>query len=260
MVLNSAYKDIKNFREKIQRSFVVSLLLTSTLMFDDSSAQERFKNVEIRVIRPKFFNKMKRFELGAQFSGVMNETFIYTFLASGLATYHINEVLGIEGGVGYGVSIDKEDKRILFDEFKIKTKIFITEYLYWGSLLWTPVYGKWQLPGGRLVYFDTFLSAGFGQTGISWRYNDFCEAPDSDKIDDGTASPIPADATIAYPTLLLGLGQRYFLDKKTAIRWDIRGHTLFYSEADSACDPQDAPEGSGTHQNITLSMGYSKFL
>ena len=27
------------------------------------------------------------------------------------------------------------------------------------------VYGKWQLPSGKLVYFDTFITAGGGMTG-----------------------------------------------------------------------------------------------
>ena len=39
---------------------------------------ERFKDVEIRVIRPKYFTKRKHFELGADFSVVTNQTLSQT--------------------------------------------------------------------------------------------------------------------------------------------------------------------------------------
>ena len=42
---------------------------------------KRFKDIEIRVIRPKYFAKRSKFELGAQATVITNQTFIYTFLA-----------------------------------------------------------------------------------------------------------------------------------------------------------------------------------
>ena len=219
-------------------------------------AQNRFKNVEIRVIRPKFFAKRNKLELGAEMTGVMNETFIYTFLATGLATYHFSETWALEGAAGFGQSIDKEDKRTLLDQFNIKTKIFRTSYLYWASLAWTPAYGKWQLPDGDLIYFDTFINAGVGQTALEWRYSEFCETPDERNPD---AVAIPADATIAYPTFIGGLGQRYFTSRRTTIRWDIRYHFINYSTADTECEPVEEA-GSEIHPNITFSIGMSRFL
>jgi outer membrane beta-barrel protein len=221
----------------------------------EKDENERFKDVEVRVIRPKYFTKAKRFELGAQLTVIMNETFIYSFLATGLATYHFTESIALEAFLSYGFNIEKEDKRVLFDEFDIRTKIFRTTYQMGGVLQYTPIYGKWQLPSGRLVYFDTFLSFGGGMTGVTYKYSDFCTPPTKEG-----AAPIPDDATKAYPTFIAGIGQRYYLDKKTAIKWDIRGNFYFYNQADAECDPTSSVEGSATNNNITLQLGASKFF
>ena len=221
-------------------------------------AKERFENVEIRVIRPRYFTKRKKFEIGAQFSAIMNETFIYTFLGSGILSYHLTESIGAELSLSAATNIDKEDKRILFDEFKIKTNIFRTSSSIEAALLWTPIYGKWQLASGDLIYFDTFLSFGVGQTNIDWNYNDICTEPD------GPADPpLPDNKVGRYLTILLGIGQRYFVSKKMAVRWDLRGHALQYEKSDPVCSDREAEAVSGQtafHNNITLQIGVSRFL
>lgn len=223
---------------------------------DDS---ERFKEVEVRVIRPRYFNKRKRLELGGQLSGIMNEAFIYTFMGTGILAYHFTETFGFEVQGAFGFNLDKEDKRVLFDEFQIKTKIFRTLYAVEGNLQYTPIYGKWQLPTGRLVYFDTYLSVGGGLTGIDWKYSDFC-TPASERRQG--AAPVKSDQVKSYPTFLMGLGQRYFLNKDLAVRWDIRNHSLFYNKFDAECttDASAVEGGSGVHNTITLQVGATKFL
>jgi outer membrane beta-barrel protein len=230
----------------------------SSLLYAQESPNERFKNVEIRVIRPRFFNKAKKIELGVQFTSIMNESFIYTFLATGLVGYHFNESWAMEFAGAYGLNLDKEDKRVLFDEFGIKTKIFRTVYTAEANLQWTPIYGKWQTSSGRLIYFDTYLSVGGGMSGIEWKFSDFCTEPNADVATN--AAPIPDDTTQTYPTFLFGLGQRYFVSKDTAWRWDIRNHSLMYQKEDSACDPAVEESGAGIHNNITLQFGASKFF
>ena len=60
-------------------------------------------------------------------------------------TYHFSEALGLEVAGSYGISIDKNDKTLLKEEFDINTIILRTEYIVSGALLWTPVYGKFKL-------------------------------------------------------------------------------------------------------------------
>ena len=244
---------LRNIFKRLQSLLVGSMIIF--LLFDAVSAtsaeEDKFDDYEIRVIRPKYFQKSGRFELGAQFSAVMNETFIYTFLATGLATYHFTEALALEAAGSFGVSVNKEDKRILFDEYAVRTQIFRTLYSFEGALQWTPIYGKWQLPSGKLIYFDTFIAAGGGLTGVEWKYSDFCAKSNA---------AIPSDATKSYPTGVLGAGQRYYIRRDAAVKWDIRTHWIMYDTLDTECDPTTASGKSDTHMNITMQIGASKFF
>ena len=241
--------------------FLVCLTLNSTL--SDAKTTERFKNTEIRVIRPRYFNKTQRFELGAAVTSVMNESFINTYLATGLATFHFNENWAIEGSGSFGFSIDNGDKRVLFDKFDIKTEIIRTQYQFEGSLQYTPLYGKWQFGSGRLIYFDTFVQAGAGITGVNWMFSDFCEDPKL-SLDPDMEIP-PADTTKSYPTFVGGVGQRFFMDKSFSYRWDFKFHTFQYNTIDSECAPQTLLEEVGgglskMHSIITIQVGASKYF
>ncbi len=239
-------------------SFLAGVTAASTGYAVDEN--ERFKNVEVRVIRPRYFNKRKRVELGAQFNGIMNEAFIYTFMASGLAAYHFTETFAVEAYGSIGFNLDKEDKRVLFDEFEIKTKIFRTLYAMGANVQWTPIYGKWQFGSGRLIYFDTYASFGAGMTGIDWKYKDFCTEPDL--LKNPNAAAIKSDQVKSYPTIVAGVGQRYFISKDMAVRWDIRNHALMYEKFDAECstDTTQGESGGGVHNNITIQLGATKFF
>lgn len=245
------------------RSNIAALLIASMFSPEIASSASNFDNAEIRVIRPRYFNKAGRFELGAALTTVMNETFIYTFLATGIASFHLSESWAIQGNFSYGTSIAKEDKRILFDEFEIKTQIFRTEFNTELVAQYTPIYGKWQLSSGRLIYFDTYLQAGGGLTGINWQYNDFCNEPDLDQNPD--ANPLPANQTKSYPGISLGAGQRYFVSKKQAYNIDFRFHRFFYNTLDAECDPIRVEQEGGfsdsaTHDTLTLQFGTSYYF
>jgi outer membrane beta-barrel protein len=218
---------------------------------------DQFDDYEIRVIRPKYFQKKGRFELGAQVAAIMNETFVYTYLASGLMTYHFNEYFALEGMAAYGFSLDREEKDTLQNQFDIRTQIFRTTYALEGNILWTPIYGKWQLPTGRLIYFDSYLSVGGGINGIYWNYEDFCVQTNTAG---GGIAPIPANATVAYPAFSVGFGQRYFLNKFLAIKWDIRNHFVIYNVADTECAVNPTVTGTDVHNNVTLQFGASRFF
>lgn len=221
-----------------------------------------FSGYEIRVIRPKFMSKRNRVELGGQGFMIMNQSFIYTFMASGILDYHFSEMFAIEMAGSYGFSIDKEDKRILEgSDFNIKTQIIRTQYIFNGGLLWTPIYGKTQLPSGDMVYFDSFLTLQGGMTGVEYTYEQ-CIIPPSDSIggqgEDPTAKP--AARTVGYPTALIGFGQKYFLSQTFGLRWDVRDYIFSYPKADGSCNPEGAEPGSGTHMNVTVQFGASTFF
>ncbi|MBP9707694.1 MAG: outer membrane beta-barrel domain-containing protein [Oligoflexales bacterium] len=220
---------------------------------------EEFKDYEIRVIRPRYFTKAKRFELGSQALVVMNQTFIYSYLASGVLTYHFNEYLGLEMGGVYGFSNDKDDKGVLKRNFEIRTRILRTEYMMYGGVIATPIYGKYQMPGGTVIYFDTFVTATAGLTGINYKY-DWCptigEVPENQRA----GFVAPEEKTVGYPTISVGMGQKFYINKNTALRWDIRNHSFTYDEKDSACNPDLATSSSSVFNNVTLQLGASRFF
>src|SRR5690606_2750639 len=253
-------RTLTNFARGLALS-AASLCLTPPTWTGATSGQalaqdnDRFGNYEIRVIRPKFMKKRGRFELAGEMTLVMNQSFIYSLLATGLLDYHFSESLAIEFGGSYGFSIDKEDKRILKDEFNIQTQILRTQYIASGGIVWTPVYGKTQLPSGRLVSFDSFFTVGAGMTGLEYTYVQ-CLDPADDPENADLIPPKPAAATKGYPTVVLGLGQKFFLTQDFGLRWDVRDHIFMYNTADGSCTPKDTSVGeSKAHQNVTLQLG-----
>jgi len=243
-------------RNHILKIICLAILVVST--YEESNA-EQFENYQVRVIRPRYFNKGGRYELGGQITAVMNDSFVYSYLGTGILGYHFNNTMALELQGSVGFSLDKEEKRVLKDEFEVRTQIFRTFYSFEGAVQYTPIYGKWQVPSGEVIYFDTYLHFGGGLTGISWEYSDFCVPTKANP--NAAETPIPADTTIPYPTIVVGLGQRYFMTKKSAVKWDIRNHTMFYDLGDTACNPEvDTTGGSDIHHNITMQFGYSKFF
>lgn len=236
---------------------LISMFLLSAVTYQEANAADgEFKDVEVRVVRPRFFDKRGRLEIGTQMSVVMNQSFIYTYLASGNLTFHINESFGIEGSGSYGLSVDKEDKEILQSDFDIITRVVRLKYDFTGSILYTPIYGKYQLSSGRLIYFDTFLSAGGGMAGVEYLY-DQCEGKP-------LAVPAPTANTVMYPSAAGGIGQRYFLNQNTSLRWDVKVRWLSYDAVDGQCG-RDALKESGVtdeqnHFSVTMQVGVSYFL
>ena len=240
------------------RRMISALVLLGISLSVPADAAEQFDKYEIRVIRPKYFAKTGRLETGAQLSVVMNQSFIYTYLATGILDYHFSETLAMEGALAYGFSIDKDDKRSLDSNFKIKTQILRTQYFTEGGLLYTPVYGKYQLANGQLIYLDMFFSGGAGMTGVNYLY-DHCPKPGDAPEGVDVVSP-PSPRTLSYPTFFAGIGQRVFMDKKLSLRWDVRSHFFSYNTADGACDPEVAKSGSQVQTNITMQLGAGYFL
>ena len=240
------------------RTFVCGIVAAIVVTSGHLKAAEegQFEKSEIRVIRPKYFTKSGRLETGAQLTAIMNQPFIYTFLATGILDYHFTEAFAAEVQGAYGFSFDRDDKTALKKNFDITTQLLRTQYFLEGGLLYTPIYGKYQLSTGRLIYLDTFFELGGGITGVNYQYDQCPKA--SDDPTGRTADP-PAPRTVSYPTISYGGGQRIFLDKKMSLRWDVRGHTFSYNTADGNCSASSGG-ASKVNTNITMQIGAGYFL
>lgn len=244
---------------RFNRVFVTVLVMFFGLIsFSSLGNADQFSKSEVRVIRPKYFSKTGRLESSGQLSIVMNQSFIYTYLATGILDYHFSEAFAAEGALAFGFSTDKDDKKTLDSNYKIKTEILRTKYFGEGGLLYTPIYGKYQLSDGKLVYLDLFLSAGAGMTGVEYLF-DHCPKP-TDVPDGVSVATPPIAKTVSYLTGFLGIGQRVFLDKHVSLRWDIRSHFFGYNKGDGACDPSNAEIATSSQTNITMQLGAGYFL
>jgi outer membrane beta-barrel protein len=177
---------------------------------------------------------------------IVNNTFIYSFLATGMMTYHFSEALAVEAQGGYALNADRADKTKLNERFNIKTILLRPESVANGRLSWTPSYGKFHLTASRIVYFDTYLSLGGGVTGVKYLY-DYCE------------SNAPAAASKSYPTVVLGLGQRYFIDESSSIRIGLDVQRVMVDTADGQCFPSDEHVTKPT-DNLLFFAAWSYYL
>lgn len=248
-------------------ALLLSSAALSTAQVQGATDPHRFRDFEIRVIRPKYLAKSMRFELGAQISAILNHPFIYTYLGSTNLTFHLGEALALEAQGSWGLSADRRAKTSLNQTFNIGTIIHRTQYIATGSVLWTPFYGKFQTFSDRLVYFDFFLSAGGGLTGIDYQFDHCSENRDTS----GQPKSLNPQST-SYPSLAAALGQKVFLSKKLAFRWDINYMTFWVQPSDGSCaagtNTQKAAQNDNTQtkkketrkENVVLKIGISRFF
>ncbi len=214
-------------------------LVCATQAQAQQRADELFRDVEVRVIRQKFFQKAMRPEIGVQFNTVMNRSFVYSFLGNAMFAFHINEQLGVFGEGGVGFTMNKSDCSTLGEKFRIEPYVDDLRNWYGGGVTYTPVYGKYQLSSGELIYFDWFFNASGGAALMAKRA--------------GTCIPESAEASTEKSVAQVGIatGQRYFLNKNTAATWSIKYMMV-----------QDPLGGSIVEgvDNVLISLGASYFL
>ncbi len=216
---------------------------------ETAGAAPQFQGYDIRVIRPRYFSKDDRLEAGIGLSAIMNQSFVYSFLGTGILTWHFSETLAVEGQGSYGQSFDRDEKRVLKDDFGIRTVVLRTESMANARVVWTPSYGKYLLNETSMVYFDTFLTAGVGKTGVRIRF-DHCD-------DEGAAAR--GEQTKQYDTGILGLGQRHFLSATSDLRIGAEVQRFLVDTGDASCQA-DAPSVRKSSDNVVLFLGWSLFL
>lgn len=216
---------------------MLALLFSPFARAETSNAQ--FKDVEIRVIRPKYFQKSMRLEIGASIAAVMNKSYTYTYLPSAKLGLHINEWLELFGEGKIGLTINKSDCTELGTKFSIEPVVDEIDQMYGGGVTVTPIYGKYQLSSGDVVYFDWFLIAGGGLAAMKQREQG-CKPRTGDE-------PLKPPTPYSPVQFNFGTGQRYFLSKNAALNWYLRDFIISGLKG-------------GMNQSVTLSFGASYFF
>lgn len=198
-----------------------------------------FKEFEIRVIRNKYFVKSSRLEVSGNISAVMNKPFVYTYMGGATLGYHLFESLALYGEGNVGFTLNKADCSTLGETFAIEPIVWLMGWWAGAGLNYTPIYGKYQLASGDVVYFDWFFNAGGGMAGVRARQNS-CN-PDEANAE----QPLQAS-----PQFNFGTGQRFFLSKNAALNWNLR----------FAGFARTAETDKGFEPNVLLMVGMSYFL
>ncbi|MEY2986598.1 MAG: hypothetical protein RJB13_119 [Pseudomonadota bacterium] len=224
------------------RSLVFTFLLLCipvSAYADTLSRQGSFKDVEVRVIRRKFFQKSVRVELGANLGVIMNSSFTYTILPTAKLGIHLSEWLELYGEGTAGFTINKSDCTELGGRFNIEPIVDEVGFLAGGGAAITPVYGKYQLDTGDVIYFDWFVNGGAGMASMVNRKQGCKPLLDNEAID-----PPTAYTEVGFN---FGTGQRYFLNQTTSLNWGLRLYLI-------------PGFNGGTNQNVTLSAGAGYYL
>lgn len=224
---------MKTFKVILKLISLTVILLPGSALADEES-KEKFSNFEIRVIRTKYFQKSGRFEIAANVGAVMNSSFTYTYLPTAKLGLHLLEWLELFGEGSAGITINKSSCTELGSKFNIEPIVDEIGNLVGGGVALTPIYGKYQLSAGDVIYFDWFIAGGGGVAAMRNRKQG-CKplSPNEQPVEPKEYNPTQFFA---------GTGQRYFLSKDAALNWGLR---FFFIPGISG----------GMNTSITLSAG-----
>lgn len=185
---------------------------------------------EVIVIQKKFLPRTERFQLFGGGTFITNDPFFIGIGFNGRFSYSFTEAWAAEILYFALTSSEREVIGELKDKQGVNTTAFVTVKEYIGAdIQWTPIVGKMSWFNNRIVPFDLYFSIGGGQTTTK----------------DGQSSP----------TLHLGTGQIFAIDKSLAFRWDFSWN--FFSAKSSAAS------STGTSQSFNalfLTAGISFFF
>ena len=88
-----------------------------------SNDNELFEGFEIRVIRPRYFIKNKKYELGVAIGQITNEVYTSSSLTSLHFSYHMTNDFNVELNIQNITTRDLNNKKDLQNEFYISTPI-----------------------------------------------------------------------------------------------------------------------------------------
>lgn len=202
-------------------------LLASAALAQDPVDIGVIKNEDIRVVQKVLYFKEDRNEFGAHV-GIMpfdGATFAPQIALTGAR--HFSETFAVEahlgGGYGFKTGEYLEEESVL--------GIAREAYRYLGSIefdaQYTPIYAKANLGGRKIVHFDVYGLAGLGAT--------------------LEQSVFPSAEITVAPTLPIGVGARWWMSNKLALRTELRDNMMVEYRAQS--------QSFGFKQNVAMTVG-----
>lgn len=185
---------------------------------------------DVAVIQRRFLPKTGRFEFSPSGMITLNNPF-FSNMGLGLrASYYFLEKHGLELQYFMLSNSSREVTKNLETKRNVRTESLVKPKSYMGvAYKWNPIYGKMTLLNKTIVPFDLYFTAGGGMTNT--------------QEDSGA------------PTVHVGTGQVFALNKMMAIKWDLTWN--FYS-ADST--DSTGVKATTNQDDLFLSLGMSFFF
>jgi outer membrane beta-barrel protein len=177
----------------------------------------------IKVLQPKEFLKIRRYEVTPHLGFVTNDPFVNRYLLGAEFVYHATEIFGVGISGTYSPDFGKADyksvTRQLIDENQVSPDISKINYFGSVNVQFSPIYGKVAVGARGIVMFDVFGVFGLGLVHTS----DDLEALQ------GTDDPLAkATANQLHPTSNFGGGIRATFGPNIAVK--LEGRSMVYIE------------------------------
>lgn len=116
----------------------------------------------VKSVQRKPFVKDGRLSLSPAFEASVNDAFFQKLGAGIWASYHLEDALALRAHYARLATVRTDNVRIAKRDLHSRMFWADLQQLAGLDLAWTPVYGKLAMGGSKIVYFDLYLSLGFG--------------------------------------------------------------------------------------------------
>lgn len=165
------------------------------------------KNADLKVVQNVLYPKDDRLEVGVHLGWMPFDPLVTTPNLQLSIDKHFSETLALSVVVGGGYGL----KTLRYAELEgpaYGVAPYAFRYLASGliGVSWSPIYGKMTAGGKKVVHYDLFFTARAGAT---------------------LEQSVLGDATITgAPTVSLGLGTRWFVNDRIAVRFELKDDLL----------------------------------
>jgi outer membrane beta-barrel protein len=178
----------------------------------------------IKTIQRKNFFKKGRWEASPHLAFVANDPFLKRYIVGAGINYNITEIFAVELNFDFSPDLGETDYKPVTKQLIDKNSVSpdISRLTYFGSatFLFSPIYGKVAIMGGKIINFDIYAAFGMGMTQTS----ECLECLDSDEdlpLTQNTANQL-------HPTTNFGGGARVIFNENLAFR--LEGRSMVYIE------------------------------
>jgi outer membrane beta-barrel protein len=196
--------------------------------------QKGNEDMEVRVVQNRLYSKAHTFELGLFVGSIATDPFLSVKNYGASLGYHLNDYFGIVI-LGWKDSVQPSSALTLLQGPPTSTTANTNDpnYFIGGELDFVPLYGKLSLIGKSIIYFDTHLDLGVGDTSTE---------------------------TGKYITPFIGIGEQIYLNSWSSLMLDYRLAGYHEQLVQKTAGPgQGSILGGRTTLNDVITVGISFF-